>query len=157
MPSRRKLISMSPEEIDRYLRTQKTIILVSNGGDGFPHPMPMWFHVTTSGVLQCATFAKSQKVKNFERDPSASLLVETGEIYSEAKGVLIYARTEISNDPDLIMEALVSINTRGEALPEAAEVALRDRLVKIAQKRVLLSFHPERYVSWDHAKLNGVY
>lgn len=157
MPSRRKLISMSPEEIDRYLRAQKTVIIVSNGGDGFPHPMPMWFHVTPNGLLQCATFAKSQKVRNFERDPSASLLVETGEIYSEAKGVLIYARTEISNNADLIMDALVSINARGERLSETAEAALRDRLIKIAQKRVLLSFHPERYVSWDHAKLNGGY
>ncbi|MCC5886755.1 MAG: pyridoxamine 5'-phosphate oxidase family protein [Gammaproteobacteria bacterium] len=157
MPSRRALISMTSEEIDGYLRAQKTIMIVSNGQDGFPHPMPMWFHVTSNGVVQCATFAKSQKVLNFRRDPTASLLVESGEIYSEAKGVLIYARTQIDDDPDLIMEALVNINTRGTTVSSSEEAELRARLVKIAQKRVLLSFHPERYVSWDHAKLNGGY
>lgn len=157
MPSRRKLIEMTPTEIDGYLRSQRTITIVSNGPTGYPHPMPMWFNVAPDGVVQCATFAKSQKVRNFERDPRASLLTESGEIYAEAKGVLIYARTEISSDPELIMDALVGVNARGKTLSEAEEAALRERLVKIAQKRVLLNFHPEKYVSWDHAKLNGGY
>jgi nitroimidazol reductase NimA-like FMN-containing flavoprotein (pyridoxamine 5'-phosphate oxidase superfamily) len=157
MPSRRKLIEMTPTEVDEYLRSQRTITIVSNGPDGYPHPMPMWFHVTPDGVVQCATFAKSQKVRNFQRDPLASLLTESGETYTEAKGVLIYARTEISSDPERIMDAMVGVNARGKPLSESDEAALRERLVKIAQKRVLLNFHPERYISWDHAKLNGGY
>jgi len=157
MPSRRDLIQMSAPEIDQYLRVQRTIMIVSNQKDGYPHPMPMWFYVTPGGVVQCATYAKSQKVKNLEADPRASLLVESGELYSEVKGVLIYARTTITAAPEAIMDALVDINARGKPLSEEEETALRQRLVKIAQKRVLLEFHPERYVSWDHAKLDGTY
>lgn len=157
MPSRRHLIRMNASEIDRYLRAQRTITIVSNGKAGYPHPMPMWFCVTPDGVVQCATYAKSQKVKNLRNDPRASLLVESGEIYAEAQGVMIYARTEITEDPEAVMNALVNINARGQALSEPEEAALRQRLAKIARKRVLLNFHPDRYVSWDHAKLNGGY
>jgi hypothetical protein len=32
-----------------------------------------------------------------------------------------------------------------------------ERLAPIAQKRELLNFVPEQYVSWDQAKLNGSY
>ena len=42
MPSRRSAISLSPEEIRKYLDSQKTLIIVSNGRDGFPHPMPIY-------------------------------------------------------------------------------------------------------------------
>ena len=41
MPSRRDLIRMSRKEIAAYLAKHSRIILVSNGPDGFPHPMPM--------------------------------------------------------------------------------------------------------------------
>ena len=41
MPSRRELIQMTPEETKEFLAMQKTLIIVSNGKDGFPHPMPM--------------------------------------------------------------------------------------------------------------------
>lgn len=157
MPSRRHLIKMSSAEIDRYLRGQRTIMIVSNGKDGYPHPMPMWFYVAPSGVVQCATYAKSQKVKNLQNDPRAALLVESGEVYAEAQGVLIYARTDITEDPKALMDALVNINARGQVLSDDEDAALRQRLTKIAQKRVLLNFYPERYVSWDHAKLNGGY
>ncbi len=43
--SRRDQIRLTDDEIADYLRESRTIILVSNGKDGFPHPMPMWFAV----------------------------------------------------------------------------------------------------------------
>jgi len=43
MPSRRKEIEMTPDEIGTYLKSHGRIILVSNGPDGYPHPMPMNF------------------------------------------------------------------------------------------------------------------
>ena len=46
------------------------------------------------------TYAKSQKVRNLERDPRATLLVETGHEYGELRGVEIEAEAEIHRDPD---------------------------------------------------------
>ena len=153
MPSRRKLIEMTDEETRDYLGQAKTLIIVSNGPRGFPHPMPMWFESDQDGCLYCTTFGKSQKVVNWRRDPKATLLVESGEEYAELKGVVIYAHCEVIDDPDQVIDTLVAINSEGREPDEALRESVRRR----AAKRVLLKFVPERYVTWDHAKLGGRY
>jgi nitroimidazol reductase NimA-like FMN-containing flavoprotein (pyridoxamine 5'-phosphate oxidase superfamily) len=157
MPSRRNNIELSPAEIRAFLDARKTIIIVSNGLGGFPHPMPMWFYVDDANAVYCTTFAKSQKVLNYQRDPRATLLVESGTEYAELKGVVIYARCEIVPGVDDVVDTLVKINTRGRAVDEGQRQALIGAVSKTASKRVALKFHPERYVSWDHAKLGGRY
>jgi hypothetical protein len=157
MPSRRSSIALSPEEIRRYLDSQKTLIIVSNGRNGFPHPMPMWFYVDDAGNLYCTTFKKSQKVLNFRRDPRASLLVESGEEYAELKGVVIYADTEVIDDVNVAIDTLVKINTRGRSVDEGALASLTQAVRKTAEKRIVLKFKPREYVSWDHSRLGGRY
>ena len=157
MPSRRELIQLTPAEIADFLVEQKTVVIVSNGKDGYPHPMPMWFYADAEGAIHCTTFSKSQKVLNFRRDPRASLLVESGETYETLKSVLIYARTEVVDDPQAVVEALVNINTKGQNVSTDDRVKLAAAVAKTAAKRVVLKFHPERSVSWDHAKLGGKY
>lgn len=153
MASRRKSIELTAEERRAFLAEKKTIIIVSNGKNGYPHPMPMWFHVDDDGCVYCTTFAKSQKVFNYRRDPRASLLVESGIEYAELKGVVIYADVEIIEDTELVIDTLASINAGGEQLtPEQ-----REGMRRSAEKRVALKFTPRQYVSWDHAKLGGVY
>jgi general stress protein 26 len=157
MPSRRDQIQLTAQEIADFLVERKTIIIVSNGKDGYPHPMPMWFYADAAGAVYCTTFRKSQKVLNFQRDPKASLLVESGEEYSELKSVLIYANTEIIDDTDAAIDALVKINTKGRTVSDEEVKAIAGAVAKTAEKRVVLKFVPERYVSWDHAKLGGRY
>ena len=157
MPSRRNSIALSEEETRAFLEASKTVIIVSNGVGGYPHPMPMWFCVDAAGVVRCTTFAKSQKVLNYERDPRATLLVETGTEYAKLRGVVIYARCEIEAQPQAVVDTLVAINSRGRSLSAAERAALAGAVAKTAAKRVVLAFHPERYVSWDHAKLAGRY
>ena len=118
----------------------------------------MWFHADAQGCLYCTTFTKAQKVLNFRRDPKAALLVESGEQYAELKSVLIYARAEVIEDFDVVCDALVNITTKGRSDVGPEEIAkLRAGVAKTAEKRVLLKFTPERYVSWDHSKLGGSY
>lgn len=157
MPSRRELIELTPEEIARFLVEQKTVVIVSNGRNGYPHPMPMWFYADAEGCVYCTTFRKSQKVLNYQRDPRASLLVESGEEYSELKSVLIYARAEVIDDLDTVVDTLVKITTKGRPVTEADVRQIGAGVRKTAEKRVVLKFVPERYVSWDHAKLGGRY
>jgi nitroimidazol reductase NimA-like FMN-containing flavoprotein (pyridoxamine 5'-phosphate oxidase superfamily) len=157
MPSRREVIQLSPEETARFLVEQKTIVIVSNGKDGYPHPMPMWFYADAEGCVYCTTFRKSQKVVNYQRDPRASLLVESGEEYAELKSVLIYARAEIVDDLETVVDTLVKITTKGRTVAAEDVQRLASGVRKTAGKRVVLRFVPERYVSWDHAKLGGVY
>ena len=157
MPSRRTAIEMTEDEIRDYLATEKTLIIVGNGRNGYPHPMPMWFNRDLEGCLYCTTFGKSQKVLNWRRDPKATLLVESGEEYAELKGVMIHARCEIIDDGEKVVDTLLAVNSAGRKLTDAARTELRGSITRSAAKRVLLKFVPQRYVSWDHAKLGGRY
>ncbi len=157
MPSRRNNIELSAAEIRTFLDSSKTLIIVSNGADGYPHPMPMWFYVDDAGCLLCTTFGKSQKIVNLRRDAKASLLVESGLEYAQLRGVVIYARAEVIEDLDVAIDTLVKINTRGRAVDAAQREALTAGVAKTAAKRAVIKFHPRRYVSWNHAKLGGRY
>lgn len=157
MPSRRKIIELTDSEMDEYLATSHTLIIVSNGRDGFPHPMPMWFYADNERNCYCTTFAKSQKVKNWKRDPRASLLVESGEEYADLKGLVIYAQTEILEDQETVTDTLVNINAKGRTLTDDQREKLRQSVGGTASKRVVLKFVPQRFISWDHSKLGGRY
>ena len=157
MPSRREIIRLTDEEKRDYVVSQKTLIIVGNGRDGYPHPMPMWFYMDDDGNFYCTTFRKSQKVLNFRRDPKASLLIERGHDYAELKSLVVYARCEVIDDFDTVCDTLVKINTKGRDVSEEEAAQLLGAVSKTAEKRVVLKFIPEREVSWDHAKLSGQY
>lgn len=157
MPSRREQIQLGAAEIAEFLVSSRTVILVSNGPDGYPHPMPMWFCTDADGAIYCTTFARSQKVANLRRDSRATLLVESGEAYAELKGVVIYARAEVVASREAVVDTLVRIHTKGRDAAPAEVETLVGAVAGTADKRVVLKFTPERYLSWDHARLGGRY
>ena len=157
MPSRRSNITMTEEERDAYIDNAHTLIIVSNGKNGFPHPMPMWFAVDEDGRFICTTFGKSQKVLNWKRDAKASLLIESGEQYQELQGVVVYANTEVVEDFEQVVDTLVKVNSRGRTLTPEQRAKLRESVQGNARKRVVLRFKPEHYITWDHRKLGGRY
>jgi PPOX class probable F420-dependent enzyme len=155
--SRRDKIQMTEAERRDFIAAAQTIIVVSNGKDGFPHPMPMWFGVEDDGSIVMTTFRKSQKIKNLQRDPRVSLLVEDGHVYSELRGVVLYGTAELIDDTGRIVDILSEISTRNQPIDDAAKEAMRAVLTKTAPKRMGIRIDPERVVSWDHRKLGGTY
>jgi PPOX class probable F420-dependent enzyme len=155
MPSRRDLIAMTPDEISAYMRAQHRVMIVTNGPNGMPHPMPMNFGVDDADRVFITTFRKSQKVKNLERDPRASLLFESGIAYEELKSVILYADAEIIADPAHIRDALRQI--RGEAQMPTGDADWEQQVADSFTKRVVVRFTPFRTISWDHSKLSGKY
>jgi PPOX class probable F420-dependent enzyme len=156
MPSRRDLIRMTLAEMEAYLRAQRRIILVTNGPDGMPHPVPMNYGLDEQGRIVITAFRKSQKVRNLERDPRATLLVESGETYGDLKSVMAYCRAEIISDPAAIAAGMARINA-DEQLAGSLSAAMGDQVRASMAKRVLLRFTPFRTVSWDHGKLGNFY
>ena len=126
MPSRRETIAMTPAELSAYLAAQRRIILIANGANGLPHPMPMNYGVDQQGRIVIVTFRKSQKVKNLERDPRATLLVESGETYGELKSAILYCDTEIITDAEVIAANMVLIRADG-AMTGSMSTAMSDR------------------------------
>jgi hypothetical protein len=158
--SRRDQIAMSSEEVASFLDEQRVVICATNGARGWPHLMPLWY-VVREGDLWSWTYAKSQKVRNLERDPRATLQLETGEQYHELRGVMIEAETILHRDLALVSEFGAELFRRygggadegaGAGGPEFVEVIRAQ-----AAKRVALQFVAQRTASWDHGKLGGSY
>jgi PPOX class probable F420-dependent enzyme len=152
--SRRDQIKMTDEEVAAFLDEQRVVVCATNGRDGFPHLMPLWY-VVRDGELWAWTFAKSQKVKNLERDARATLQVEAGERYDELRGVMLKCDVEVIRDTDRVRDLGLEIFARytgGELGDE-----LRAMVDRQAAKRVAMRFAERERATWDHRKLGGVY
>jgi PPOX class probable F420-dependent enzyme len=156
VPSRRDQIKLSDDERDELLATERVVVVSSHGPRGWPHMMPLWY-VLRDGEVWVWTYAKSQKVKNLERDPRATLLVETGVEYGELRGVMIEAEAELIRDTDQIVEFGKELTIRYSEGIDSVEGDAAAALVAQAPKRVAIHFHPKRVATWDHRKLGGVY
>ncbi|MGZ4276065.1 MAG: pyridoxamine 5'-phosphate oxidase family protein [Solirubrobacteraceae bacterium] len=153
--SRRDQIRMSDEEVLAFLGEERTVICATNGRSGYPHLMPLWY-VVRDGRLWAWTFAKSQKVRNLERDPRATLQVEAGEQYHLLRGVMFECDVTIHRETEAIHELGLEIFTRyGDGAAPGEEV--RAMVAKQAAKRVGLEFAERSRATWDHRKLGGVY
>ena len=153
--SRRDQIKMTDEEVQAFLAEEKVMVCATNGKDGFPHLMPLWF-VVRDGELWAWTFAKSQKVKNLERDTKATLQIEAGTEYQELRGIMLKTDVELVRDGDRVADLGMEIfakYTGGEMGDDVREMVLKQ-----AAKRVGLRFAERERATWDHRKLGaGVY
>ena len=153
--SRRSQITLSEDEQRELLESERVVVVSSLGARGWPHSMPLWY-VLRGTEIWIYTYAKSQKVKNLERDPRATLLVETGHEYGELRGVQIEAEAEIHRDLDSVYEVGKELTIRYSGVASLATDAA-EALKAQARKRVAVRFEPKRIASWDHRKLGGTY
>jgi PPOX class probable F420-dependent enzyme len=152
--SRREQITMSPPEVASFLDKQRVVICATIGPRGWPHLMPLWYLVRGDEIWAW-TYAKSQKMRNLQRDARATLQVEDGERYEQLRGVMIEARTQIHRDTELVAEFGAELFERygtDSSGPELLQIVRAQ-----AAKRVALQFVPQRIATWDHAKLGGAY
>ncbi len=154
--SRRDQIRMADAELAAFLDEQRTVIVATNGHDGWPHLMPLWYTVR-DGELWAWTYARSQKVRNIERDPRATWQVEAGTSYEQLRGAMVKANVVLHRDAATVEAFGVELFERYTAsrpLPEAVAAMVRAQ----APKRVALQFVAvEPPVTWDHGKLGGTY
>jgi len=137
----RDRIRMSPEGLARFLDEERTVTCATLGLRGLPHLMPLWY-VVREGDVWAWTYAKSQKVRNLERDPRATLQIEAGERYEELRGAMIEADVTIHRDLETVLALGIELGTRYGLHERAARTQ--------APKRVALEFRARRVVSWDH-------
>ena len=144
---------MSDEEVRGFLAEKMVMQCATNGPRGVPHMVALWF-VADGDELRSWTYAKSQKARNLERDPRATLGLEDGVQYDQLRGVMFECTVELERDPAQVERVGLELFERyaGELTDE-----IRTMVAKQAQKRVGLTFRPTRTVTWDHRKLGGVY
>ena len=141
---------MSDDEVRAFLSEQRTVTCATLGPRGWPHLMPLWY-LLKDDQIWAWTYAKSQKVRNLERDPRATLQVEAGDSYDQLRGVMLECDTVIHREiPD--------VQAFGEALFEHyAGNPATEMVAAQAPKRVVLQFVERRRATWDHGKLGGGY
>jgi PPOX class probable F420-dependent enzyme len=154
--SRREQIRMSDGEVRELLDSERVVIATSNGPRGWPHSMPLWY-VPREGEVWIWTYAKSQKVRNLERDPRATLLIETGHEYTELRGVMIEAEAVLHRDFETVLGFAEELTLRYAQGISSVEGDAKAALEAQAPKRVAIQFRPRRTATWDHRKLGGVY
>ena len=130
------------------------------GRDGGPHVTPMMMGLEPPYLL--FSFTGKQKVRNLERDPRATLLVEAGELYHELRGVMLECETVVHRDQEAVSALGREIfmryaAPRGEPAVHELPPEVRTMVDRQAAKRVGLEFVELRRASWDHRKLEGVY
>ncbi len=142
--TRRAAIAMSDAEVAAFLDDARVLTVATVGRDGWPHVMPLWF-VVRDGECWAWTYAKSQKVRNLERDARCTLQVEAGDSYDQLRGVMIKSAAAIHREPEVVAAVGTGLAARygggGHVTPAQAA------------KRVALQFVVKEIASFDHRKL----
>jgi len=154
--SRRDQIKLDEAELRELLEEERIAIVSTLGPRGWPHSMPLWF-VPREGTVWIWTYAKSQKVRNLERDPRATVLVEAGRAYEELRGAMFEAEAVIHRDVETVLGFAEALTVRYAEGISAVEPDAKAALEAQAPKRVAISFPALRTATWDHRKLGGAY
>jgi hypothetical protein len=164
---------MSEAEVVAFLDQERTVTCATLGPRGWPHLMPLWYVVRDADGAPAAgeerrpriwawTYASSQKVRNLERDPRATLQVEEGEQYQELRGAMFECDVIVHREPHAVAELGREIfrryaSPRGQPPAERLVPEVAAMVDKQAAKRVALEFVERRRATWDHRKLDGAY
>ncbi len=133
---------------------QESLQVATINRDGTPHLSTLWFDVV-EGDIVFETFTKSQKIKNLERDPRISCLLEDGLVYEELRGIQINGTAELHSDPETVHYYARGVMARNN--PEIPKEMLDTAAESMSTKRTAVVVKAEHVATWDHTKLGGTY
>ena len=149
----RDQIRMSKEEISTFLNDQLSIQVGTVNKDGTPHLTTLWY-TTDSDSIIFHTYTKSQKILNLTRDNRATILTESGDNYSNLKGVMAYSQANMihgTSNQKKVLEIIekVSVKYNDGSVSKDYLEAMENQ----AKKRSAVILNPIEYISWNHSKL----
>jgi PPOX class probable F420-dependent enzyme len=154
MAGGRDAVKMSDQEVADFLAEKIKVQVASVGKDGAPH-LSTLFYVVRDGLIAFWTYGRSQKIRNLERDPRITCLVEDGDDYFELRGVSIRGKAELVREPERIFEIGSTVATRmvgATSFEELGDIG-RAEVERQAQKRIAVVVHPDHVATWDHSKM----
>ncbi|MEL6310153.1 MAG: PPOX class F420-dependent oxidoreductase [Chloroflexota bacterium] len=138
--------SMTDSELDNFLNQPGIVARLSTiNPDGTPHTMPIWYE-WRNGEIVVSTQVIQRKVKNMQRDPRVTILIDTCEF--PYKGAMIYGEATLEHEG--AMHKRISIFERYFGTRERAEEyaqALADKW-----EPVLVRIKPTKIISFDYTK-----
>jgi len=145
---------MSEDEQHQFISEQKSLQVATINRDGTPHLSTLWFDVF-EGDIVFETFTKSQKIKNLERDPRISCLLEDGLEYEKLRGVQINGIAELYSEPETVHRYARGVMARNN--PEIPVEMLDAAAESMSTKRTAVVIKAQRIATWDHTKLDVAY
>jgi general stress protein 26 len=130
---------MTPEELEEFLRTERTVRVGTVSPDGEPHVSPLWF-VWHDGSMYFNSLKRSRRAHDVERGSRVSACVDAGHEYAELRGAILYGVIEDAGDVPDIRQMFGDKYWGGIEIPE----------VKSHRWLVL---RPDKIVSWDFKKI----
>ena len=138
-------VSLSIDEIHGYMDSRPGwIILTTIGQDGMPHSVPIgYFRLGDDVYIGCRD--NTQKIRNIERNPNITVMLQSGGSMRDIKGVMIQGTATVVREPgEFLRLAREAARWRGmpeaqwptEARPGAAYIRVR----------------PRKYISWDYSR-----
>ena len=151
--SSRDKIKMSDGDITQFLNDQLAIQVGTINKNGTPHLTTLWY-ATHNDSIVFHTYTKSQKILNLKRDNRATVLSESGDNFSNLKGVMIYSEANIidgESKSDKVLEIIekVAVKYSDASVSKSYLKAMENQ----AKKRSAVILNPIDYISWDHSKL----
>lgn len=137
-------LSLTPEELDRFLADRHTVRVATVDAEGTPHVIPLWF-VWVDGAMYLNSTRGNVTVGNMLRSARASAVVDDGETYDTLRGVTITGRVEAAGADPRLPEAE---RTWSEKYLGGNEPPYRHW-----KGRMWLRVTPERIASWDFRKI----
>lgn len=147
-------VRLDEDEAWAVVEAAHTGILTTLRADGSPIALPVWF-VSFDHEVYVSTPPGAKKVLRIRRDPRASFLVESGELWEELVAVHLSCHASIVEDPELIVRIGRAIDTKYAAVrTDPADMPEPTRAHY--SRRTFLRLVPEgRILSWDNARLKG--
>ncbi|MGH2738953.1 MAG: pyridoxamine 5'-phosphate oxidase family protein [Actinomycetota bacterium] len=137
-------LSLTAEELEGYLATQRTVRVATVGEDGTPHAIPLWF-VWVDGTLFLNSTLGNTAVENAFRRGVAAAVIDDGETYAELRGALLTGPIEPADDDPRLPDVELAWSEKylgGNPVP-----------FKTWRNRVWLRLPPNRVASWDFRKI----
>jgi len=140
-------LSLSPPELDDFLRSQRTIRVATVDGTGKPQVVPLWF-VWFDGELFLNSTRGNVTVANaLAPGAPVAAVIDDGESYEELRGVLVRGTVHEAGDDPRLVEVDAGWSRKylgGNPTPYSR---WRDR--------VWLRLTPDHVSSWDFRKIPG--
>ena len=136
---------MSKEEVDAFLDSKPGwMMLTSQGKDGYPHTVPIgYFRDGDRIFMGCRD--NTQKVKNIERNPKVSLVIEDGKTMSDLRGILFRGDASVvREDEERLKISRLAAKKRGAPEDEWPTTA--------SAGAVFIKVDSPRVTSWDYSK-----
>ena len=141
---------MTTEEVDAFLRTERTCRVGTVGADGRPHVSPLWY-AWDGTSLWLYSIVRSRRWADLARDPRVSVVVDAGHDFFDLRGVELIGSVEpVGEQPRCGQpQPLLVEPERIFAERYSGGTMIYD------ERHAWLRLQPETVISWDFRKIGG--